>query len=140
MKYVHQTAEPSSRDPLPDRPGRNVHPTAIKPKRRTTQEVAAEREAQRRAVEEKIQELEAVKQRLAEMNASEDNYDDELDNENPQRLSAVMRKRAYDEVEENSDGKAFEFAEVDAMESSDAETPAKEKIVSDVRNLTRAEG
>jgi hypothetical protein len=125
--------EPASRDPLPDRPGRNVHPAGKLPKRRTPQEVAAERDAKARAIEQKIRELEDAKRQLAEMNASEDMYDDEMDKGNPQRLSAATRKCAYDELEANSDdGEAFDFSEVDDMlGSSDAEEPLEEKIVSD---------
>lgn len=84
-----------------------------------------------------MEELEDAKQCLGEMNASEDNYNDELDVENPQHLSAAICRHVYSKIEGNSDGEeAFDFAEVDAMDSSDAEMPAKEKIVSDIRNLT----
>lgn len=51
------------RDPLPNRPGRNVHPATPKRTRRTAQEVAAEREAQKQAIEEKIREGERAKER-----------------------------------------------------------------------------
>ena len=69
--------EPASRDPLPARPGRNVHPAGRPvPKRCTPHEVAAERNAKTRAIEQRIKELEDAKRHLAEMNASEDNYDD----------------------------------------------------------------
>ena len=104
-------------------------------KRRTPHEVAAEQDAKTRAIEQRIKELENAKRHLAEMNASEDNYDDEMDRENPQCLSVATRKRAYDKLEANSDGEAFNFSKVDAMldsDLSDAEEPVQAKIVSDI--------
>ena len=59
-----------------------------------------------------------------------------MDRENPQRLSVATRKHAYDELEANSDGEAFDFSKVDAMldlDLSDAEEPVQAKIVSDIK-------
>ena len=122
---------PALRDPLPDRPGRNVRPAGKQPKRRTTEEVVAERKAKQKAIEEKIRELEDVKRCLAEMNASEDIQDDEMNEENPQRLSAAVRKRAHVELEsDNDDEEVFDFGEVDAMaNSSDVEELVKPKVI-----------
>ena len=128
MLYKPDT--PVSRDPLPDHPGCNVCPAEKQPKWCTTEEVAAEREAKQRAIEEKIRELEDVKQRLAEMNASEDIQDDEMNEENPQCLSAAVCKCAHVELEGNNDDKeVFDFGEVDPMaDSSDIEEPVKPKV------------
>jgi hypothetical protein len=124
-------AQLASRDPLPDRPGRNVHPVPTKPKRRTSQEVEAEREAKRKALEARIRELEDAKRLLAQMNAAEDVEDEEMDEENPQRLSAAVRKRGYTEVASNSgDEGGFDFEGVNAMpDSSDNEQPVKGRAV-----------
>ncbi|KAF8961359.1 hypothetical protein BDZ97DRAFT_1921256 [Flammula alnicola] len=75
-------------------------------------------------------ELEKAKRLLAEMNASEAVQDKEMDEQNPQRLSAALRKRACAELEDDSgDGEAFDFEEVDAMsDSSDGEITAKGKV------------
>ena len=67
---------PPIRSPLPERIGRNIHPAPKKGTRRTPQEVQAEREAHKKAIEEKIRELEEAKRLLAEANAAEDIEDD----------------------------------------------------------------
>ena len=77
----------------------------------------------------KIRELEDAKRCLAEMNAFEDVQDDEMIEENPQRLSAAVRKRAHVELEGNNDEEVFDFAEVDAMPvSSDVEELVEPKV------------
>jgi hypothetical protein len=83
----------NARDPLPDRPGRNIHPAKLPAARRTTQQVAAENAAKKQAIEEKIRELERAKEILAQMNVSEELGDEELVHDNPQRLSAAVRKQ-----------------------------------------------
>jgi hypothetical protein len=51
--------------------------------------------------------------------------------ENPQRLSAALCKHQYVELEDDSDaGEAFNFQEVEVMESSESEEPVKKKAVS----------
>ena len=118
-KAVKKTAVVNRRDPLPDRPGRNVHPAKVtKPTttRRTSQEVAAEREAKKRAMEEKIREGEKAKEFLALMNINEDIDDDELLTENPQRLSAAIRKRGREyQGDTDDEGEVFDF---DAVENA----------------------
>ena len=127
---MKQTAVVNHRDPLPDRPGRNVHPAKVtKPTttRRTSQEVAAEREAKKRAMEEKIQEGEKAKEFLVLMNINEDIDDDKLLTENPQRLSAAIRKRGRDTDDE---GEVFDFDAVENAVYSDKSAsvePAKVK-------------
>lgn len=76
------------------------------------------------------------------MNASEDIQDEEMIEENPQRLSAAVRKRAHAELEGDSDDddeEAFDFGEVDAMaDSSESDRePVKPKVIekSNVMNL-----
>ena len=130
---TRKPAEVTTRDPLPDRKGRNVHPAPTKPTRRTSQEVEAEREAKRKAVEQKIQELEEAKCRLAEMNVSEDIQDDAIDQNYPQRLSVAIRKRQHAEIEEDSDNQElFDFRDVDEMssQSESEEQPVQETAVS----------
>lgn len=129
-KDVKRTAVVNRRDPLPDRPGRNVHPAKVtKPTttRRTSQEVAAEHEAKKRAMEEKIREGEKAKEFLALMNINEDIDDDELLTENPQRLSAAIRKHGRDTDDE---GEVFDFDAVENAVYSDESAsvePAKVK-------------
>jgi hypothetical protein len=122
-------------DPLPDRTGRNTHPCPKKATRHSHQEVEAEREAKAKAIEEQIQKLETAKRLLAEANAYEDIENYNMDN--PQRLSTVIQKRKYVDVDSDSnDGELFDFKDVDKMaDTSEDEEPVKQKVVS--VNLTR---
>ena len=65
------------------------------------------------------------------MNASEDIQDDEMNEENTQRLSAAVCKRAHVELESNNDDKeVFDFGEVDVMaNSSDDKELVKPKVI-----------
>ena len=132
-----RTAVVDPRDPLPDRPGRNVHPAKPTATRRTSQEVAAEREAKKRAMEEKIREGERAKEFLALMNINEDRNNEELLTENPQRLSAAIRKRGrkhHASTDDSDDGEDFDFDAVedgvDSDESSVGPAKAKGRTVS----------
>jgi hypothetical protein len=88
-------------------------------RRRTSAKVAAKQEAKRKAIEDKIRELEKAKQLLAELNVAKDL---EMDDGNPQRLSAAARKRTCDELDYDSNGgEAFDFADVDMMPDSHLE-------------------
>jgi hypothetical protein len=107
------------RDPLPNRPGRNVHPATPKRTRRTAQEVAAEREAQKQAIEEKIREGERAKELLAQMNVNEGLEDEQMLTKNPQRLSAAIRKRGRKCLDESEDGEDFDFTAVNQESYSD---------------------
>lgn len=128
---ANSSNKPTARDPLPDRQGRNVHPAGEKPKRRSSQEVAAEKEAKAKALEERAQKIEAAKKLLAEANAYKDIQDDEMGDIIPQCLSTAVRKRQYAEIDDDSGaGEVFDFQEVDMMESSESEQPVKEKAVS----------
>jgi hypothetical protein len=128
-----QSANATPREPLPDRPGRNVHPAGQRATRRTPQEVAAEHEAKKRAIEEKIREGEKAKELLAQLNVDEDLRDEEMLTKNPQRLSAAIRKRGRQYLEDDEDGEEFDFAAIEEEPSSDdvGEEPVKAKAVSD---------
>jgi hypothetical protein len=129
-----------ARDPLPDRQGRNIHPAGQPTARRTPQEVAAEREAQKMALEEKIREGQRAKQLFALMSLAEEKMDEEMPTRNPQRLSAAICKRRQDCLDENSDeDEEFDFREIDeaiseSSESDDsvAEPVQNNKVSSDV--------
>ena len=127
-----KAAEVAPRDPLPDRKGRNVHPAPKTTTRRSSQEVAAEREAKKRAIEKRIKELENAKRLLAETNAFEDIDDDAMLEDNPQRLSAAIRKRRHIELESGSNGEeSFDFKDIDeALDLSESEEPVQETVVS----------
>jgi hypothetical protein len=112
---------------LPDRPGRNLHPAGQPTKRLTVDEAAARREAQRKAIEDKIQEGEMAKQLLAEINAAEER---DMEGEKPQRLSVAICKWAHNKVAEDSDGgEDFNFAEVDAMADSESQSDGEEPVL-----------
>jgi hypothetical protein len=109
------------------------------PKRRSTEEVIAEREAKQKAIEERIRELENAKRHLAEMNASEDIQDVDMNEENPQRLSAAGRKRAHAELDsegDDDDEEDFDFREVNAMADSSDGEPVKPKVIVSERSNT----
>ncbi|KDR70756.1 hypothetical protein GALMADRAFT_144627 [Galerina marginata CBS 339.88] len=112
---TRKPTELTTRDPLPDRKGRNVHPAPIKGIRRTSHE----------ALQQKIRELEEAKRRLTEMNVFEDIQDEAIGEKNPQRLPIAIRKRQRVEIEEDSDGQeSFDFNDVDEMSSqSESEEP-----------------
>ncbi|KAF8222496.1 hypothetical protein L208DRAFT_1161352, partial [Tricholoma matsutake] len=109
-----RAAGTTPRDALPDCKGCNVNPAPKKPTQCSSQEVEAEREAKKRAIEKKIQELEAIKHLLAEVNVSEDIHDDMMDEDNPQRLSVALCKCQHIELEVDSrDEESFDFRDVD---------------------------
>lgn len=119
------------REPLPDRTGRNVHPVKPKATRRTAQEVAADREAHIRELEEKIRVAEEAKELLAQMNVNEELDDERMLVDNPQRLSAAIRKRGR-ELLEDSEAEDFDFdaAEKGSYSDDEAVEPVKRKTVS----------
>ena len=106
------------RDPLPDRPGRNIHPVKLPPTRRTSQEVAAEHDAKKRAIEEKIREGERAKDLLAQLNVNEELYDEEL-YDNPQRLSTALHKRGACLDDSDGEGEKFDFGATEDDSDSD---------------------
>jgi hypothetical protein len=74
-----------------------------------------------------------AKELLAQMNVNEDLQDEEMLTENPQRLSAAIRKRGRQYLEDDEDGEEFDFTAVDQESCSDdtGEEPVKAKVVSD---------
>ncbi|KAF8225973.1 hypothetical protein L208DRAFT_1304320 [Tricholoma matsutake] len=125
-----QTGVVNARDPLPDHPGRDVHPTKPTTTHRTSQEVAAECKAKKQAMEEKIHQGEKAKEFLALMNINEDLNDEELLTKNPQRLSAAIHKCGRACLDDSDDeGEEFNFDAVeDGIYSDDLMVePAKAK-------------
>ncbi|KAF8235650.1 hypothetical protein L208DRAFT_1538780, partial [Tricholoma matsutake] len=125
-----QTGVVNARDPLPDCPGRNVHPAKPTTTCRTSQEVAAECKAKKQAMEEKLCEGEKAKEFLALMNINEDLNDEELLTKNPQCLSAAICKHGRACLDDSDDeGEEFNFDTVkDGVYSHDLTVePAKAK-------------
>ena len=123
------TQDASAREPLPERAARNTKPANKAVPRRTSKEVAAAREAQQKALEEKIREGERAREMVARMNLARERQDDQMVIDNPVRLSAAIQKRRRDD---NSDeGEGFDFDDVDNLPSSDIEVePMKNAKVS----------
>ena len=76
---------PSMREPLPVREGRNTHPglrEGVQPTpRRSSQEVAAERERKRQELEERLHAAEEAKRMLAQMELDNEKYMEDIDEE-----------------------------------------------------------
>ena len=133
QRKIRSMANVTPRDPLPDRTGRNVHPVPKKPTRRSHHQIEAEQDMKRKAIEEKIRELEEAKYRLAEINVYEDIEDNKMDRYNSQRLSAAIQKRQHAEVEGDTtdNNETFDFMDIDEMsDSSHSEEPGKKIKVS----------
>lgn len=113
------------RDPLPDRPGRNVNPVP-KTMTRRSETVRAEREAKAKELERRIRELEAAKRLLAEANMAEDVS---TSSDYPTRLSAALRKHGRSE-DDSGDGEHFDFQEVDKMSISSEDEESGATLVS----------
>ena len=116
-----QPQDITQRAPLPDRSVRNIHPAGQPTPRRTSKEVAAEREAQRQALEAKIREGEQAKLLFAQMNVAEECLDDEMNVDNPQRLSVALRKCGRDDFDASDNGEHFDFAAIDEASPSEAD-------------------
>ncbi len=128
------------RDPLPDRVVRNNHPVAKKGVRRSTAEVEADRRAQADAIESQIRELQEAKRVIAAAHASEDNHlKHNMTDENPQRLSAALRKQARRNPEQNEseesgqegdhDMESFDFSEADELLDSTSESDEPSEVL-----------
>jgi seryl-tRNA synthetase len=103
---------------LPNRVGRNVHPAGLPKSRRRKEEVEAEREAKKKALEEKTRKEQVAKEHLAQMNLSEE-CEDDLPHQHPPRLSVMIRKRRHvDNMETDSD-ESFDLGEADDRLDSD---------------------
>ncbi|KAI9457286.1 hypothetical protein F5148DRAFT_1322536 [Russula earlei] len=125
-----QSAAPIPREPLPDRPGRNVHPAGQRTTHHTPQEVAAENEGKKQAIEEKIHEGERAKELLAQMNINKDLQDEQILTKNPQQLSAAILKCGRQYLEDDKDGEVFDFTAVEQESCSDdvGSEPVKAKV------------
>ena len=87
----------------------------------------------RKAIEEKIWELEEAKYCLAEVNVYEDIEDNKMDQYISQRLSAAIQKCQHAEVEGDTtdNNETFDFMDIDEMsDSSHSEEPGKKIKVS----------
>lgn len=92
-----------TRDALPARNGRNEHPAAkanlLPTPRRSSKQVAADREALRKAAEEQIERAKEATAFLAQMQVDEERFDEEMEADIPRRLSAATRMQPDGETE-----------------------------------------
>jgi hypothetical protein len=122
---------PPTWEPLPPREGRNEHPglrgrVAAAP-RRTSQQVAAEREALRKAAEEQVRHGEEAKRALAAMMIAEEQRDAEMEEESTRRLSAVIRARG--QYHHGSDGESFDLGAADDGSSDNSPSEGESKQI-----------
>ncbi|KAH9169308.1 hypothetical protein EDB89DRAFT_1908727 [Lactarius sanguifluus] len=97
---------------LPSRPGRNVHPAGQpKPPRRNKEQIKADRKVVQKALEEKLHDVRMAKERLVQLNVTEEDEEDDLHLLHPQRLSTAIHKRRHIDVE--SDDECFDLREAD---------------------------
>ncbi|KAH8980200.1 hypothetical protein EDB86DRAFT_2813877 [Lactarius hatsudake] len=97
---------------LPNRPGRNVHPAGQpKPPRRNKEQIEADRKAAQKALEEKLHDVQMAKERLVQLNVTEEDEEDDLHLLHLQRLSTAIHKRRHIDVE--SDDERFDLREAD---------------------------
>jgi hypothetical protein len=117
---------PQSREPLPEREGRNTHPGLKEGvganQRRSSAEVAAEREALRKQAEEEIRRGEEARRLVAEMDLAEEEQAARKDEESTQRLSARLLRGYYQRQEEEG-----EYFSVSGVEDSDEEVSEEEQ-------------
>ena len=114
---------------LPDRPGRNVHPTGERKTRRSKEEVEAEREAQLKVLEDRMLAIEIAKEKIVQMNLREESEEGDL----PIRLSCMLHKRSHTEVDTDSDEcfdlkDAANSSDLDSSSESDQVTKTKTKV------------
>jgi len=126
MKFTAKTlAQPTATRSLPEREGRNTHPGAVKgagpAARRSSQQVAADRDATKKAVEKKRQKADEAKARLAEMHLAEEVEDEEMHTESFQ--SGVKNGRQAESG--NSDGEDFDFDDASSTEEEEGEETRK---------------
>lgn len=116
---------PLAREPLPPHEGRNEHPglrdgVAAAP-RRTSQQVASDREALRKTVEEEVRRGEEAKRILAAMMIAEEQRDVEMVEESTRRLSAIQAHGQYHHQEGDDSEESFDLRAVEATSSDDSE-------------------
>ncbi|KAH9046380.1 hypothetical protein EDB83DRAFT_2523371 [Lactarius deliciosus] len=117
---------------LPSRPGRNVHPAGQPKLRRNKEQVEADRKAAGKALQEKLHEVRMAKERLVQLNVTEEHEEDDLHMLHPQRLSTAIHKRRHMDVE--SGDERFDLREADdgsdpddSSSESDEATKTKNK-------------
>ncbi|KAH8979306.1 hypothetical protein EDB92DRAFT_390067 [Lactarius akahatsu] len=117
---------------LPSRPGRNVHPAGQPKLRRNKEQVEADRKAAEKALQEKLHEVRMAKERLVQLNVTEEHEEDDLHMLHLQRLSTAIHKRRHMDIE--SDDKRFDLREADdgsdpddSSSESDEATKTKNK-------------
>ena len=117
-----------TRDALPARNVRNDHPAAkanlLPTPRRSSKQVAADREALRIAAEEQIEKAKEATAFLAQMQIDEERFDEDMEADIPQRLSGGAEMRPRDE----EDAESFESLS-SGSEDDDSEGPALAKQV-----------
>jgi hypothetical protein len=121
---------------LPARGVRNDRPAikanVVPSTRRTSKQVAADREAVRKAAKEEAERGEAAVRLLAEMQVDEEMFDEDMEIDNPHHLAVVgvpVRSRV-DSVESGDDGgESFESISSSPDSDSDEDEPAS--VVSD---------
>ena len=105
---------------LPNRPGRNIHPAGL-PKsrrnRRSKEQIEADRDAKKKALEEKAHQKHVAMERLAQINLFEEREDD-LPRQLPPRLSAMVQKRHHRDMDTDSN-ESFDLGEADHGSDSD---------------------
>jgi hypothetical protein len=118
-----------TRDPLPAREGRNTHPGVhfgLQPTpRRSSQQVAAERERKRLELEAQVQAAEAVKQQLALMDLEDERIEEVFQEDGRRGLQFGQNDEALSSGDEEFEG----LDEVDSDEE-DSPSPEPEKEVS----------
>ncbi|KAH9019688.1 hypothetical protein EDB85DRAFT_2153576 [Lactarius pseudohatsudake] len=128
---------------LPSRPGRNVHPAGQpKPPRRNKEQIEADRKAAEnlKALEEKLHDVRMAKERLVQLNVTEEHEEDDLHLLHPQRLSTAIHKQRHIDVE--SDDECFDLREADNgsnpdESSSESDDATKTKTKKSTHNIGR---
>lgn len=128
------SAQPIANRNLPQREGRNVHPGAVKgvgpAVRRSSQQVAAERDATKKAAEEKLQKIDGAKAHLAEMHIAE-----ELEDEEMQADNFIVRNEQQAGSGDSDDGEHFDFNDAGLTDDEEEESNAGKKPATKVCQL-----
>jgi hypothetical protein len=124
-------APPKNRDALPARDVRNNHPAVkanvIPTPRRTSKQVAADREAVRKAAKEDAKQGKAAVRLLAEMQVDEDMFDEDMEIDNPHHLAVVGGRSQVESGDD--DGESFESISSGPGSDSDDSEDEPEPVV-----------
>jgi hypothetical protein len=128
-------APPQNRDALPARGVRNDRPAikanVIPSTRRTSKQVAADREAARKVAQEEAERGKAAMRLLAEMQVDEEMFDEDMEIDNPHHLAVVGAPgRVRSRVE--SEGESFESISSSPDSDSDEDKPVKVNVSSTI--------